>query len=112
MRHLQGVSDHAGRSGPVGLAEHAGIERQGSCQLTDAMLCANGLVTTLVRLSPTPEHRHGHGALYDGLTASGIDGDRVRTAVAAALPPPRDDHGRITLAALRNTRLSDPLHRR
>ncbi|WP_228566934.1 transposase [Nocardia sp. SYP-A9097] len=32
------------------------------------------------------------------MTAGGIDGDRVRTAVAAALPPPRDDHGRITLA--------------
>jgi hypothetical protein len=51
-------------------------------ELTDAVLCANGPVTTLVGLSLTPEHRRGHGALYDGLTAGGIDGDRVRTAVS------------------------------
>ena len=67
-------------------------------ELTDAVLCKNGPVTTLVGLSLVGEHRRGHGALYDGLAAGGIDPERVRTAVAAALPPPRDDQGRIRLA--------------
>ncbi|WSG61043.1 transposase [Nocardia sp. NBC_01730] len=63
-------------------------------ELTGAVLCKNGPVTTLVGLSLVGEHRRGHGALYDGLAAGGIAPERVRTAVAAALPPPRDDQGR------------------
>jgi hypothetical protein len=31
----------------------------------DAVLCAEGPVSTLARLSLTAEHRRGHGALYD-----------------------------------------------
>ncbi len=33
-------------------------------ELTDAVLCADGPVKTLVGLSLAPEHRRGHGALY------------------------------------------------
>jgi hypothetical protein len=35
-------------------------------ELTDAMLCADGPVKTLVDLTLTAEHRRGHGAMYDG----------------------------------------------
>src|SRR5689334_24169409 len=36
-------------------------------ELADALLCADGPVRSLVELSLAPEHRRGHGALYDGL---------------------------------------------
>ncbi len=44
----------------------------------EALLCTDGPVNTLVGLSLAPEHRRGHGALYDAL-----------------------DHGRIEVVALR-----------
>jgi hypothetical protein len=65
-------------------------------ELTDAVLCADGPVTTLVGLSLAAEHRRGHGALYDGLDAGRIQVDRLRRSVAS-LPVPRDGQGRITL---------------
>jgi hypothetical protein len=34
-------------------------------ELTNAVLCADGPVTSMVGLSLTAEHRRGHGALYD-----------------------------------------------
>jgi hypothetical protein len=45
-------------------------------ELADGVLCADGPVRTLVGLSLVPEHRRGHGALYDGLNAgrAGIAG--------------------------------------
>ena len=36
-------------------------------ELTDALLCTDGPVKTLVGLSLAPEHRRGHGAMYDAL---------------------------------------------
>lgn len=66
-------------------------------ELTDAALCADGPVTSLVELSLEPEHRRGHGALYDGLNSGGIDIDRFRTVVARQSIP-RCDDGRIALA--------------
>jgi hypothetical protein len=66
-------------------------------ELTDAVLCADGPVTTLVGLSLTAEHRRGHGALYDGLGSGRVQLDRLRRSLAS-LPVPRDEHGRITLA--------------
>ena len=38
-------------------------------ELTDAVLCADGPVTSLVELTLTAEHRRGHGAMYDALNA-------------------------------------------
>ena len=35
-------------------------------ELTDALLCADGPVTTLVDLTLVAQHRRGHGAMYDG----------------------------------------------
>ncbi len=42
-------------------------------ELTDAVLCTEGPVTSLVGLSPAAEHRRGHGDLYDGLGSSDIE---------------------------------------
>ncbi|HET6481576.1 MAG TPA: transposase, partial [Actinoplanes sp.] len=36
-------------------------------ELSDAQLCADGPVSSLVGLSLTAEHRRGHGALYDAV---------------------------------------------
>ncbi|GIG53243.1 NF041680 family putative transposase [Dactylosporangium siamense] len=66
-------------------------------ELTDALLCTDGPVKTLVDLTLAPEHRRGHGAMYDGLNAGGIDVQRLRTAVAG-LPLSRSREGRLMLA--------------
>ena len=56
-------------------------------ELTDAVLCAAGPVRSLPELSLEPEHRRGHGGLYDGLNAGRIEFARVRRAVdGLALP--------------------------
>ncbi|WP_232807398.1 NF041680 family putative transposase [Geodermatophilus chilensis] len=66
-------------------------------ELTDALLCADGPVRTLVGLCLTPEHRRGHGALYDALNHGQVDDDRLRRALVR-LPVPRMFGGRIVLA--------------
>jgi hypothetical protein len=66
-------------------------------ELADSVLCAEGPVQTLVGLSLVPEHRRGHGGLYDGLNAGRIDVARLRRSLAA-LPVPAWPDGRIRLA--------------
>ena len=66
-------------------------------ELTDAVLCADGPVKTLVGLSLAPEHRRGHGALYDAVNHGRIDIRRLRRSLAG-LPLPRAAGGRIMLA--------------
>jgi hypothetical protein len=66
-------------------------------ELTDAMLCADGRVTSLVELTLVGEHRRGHGAMYDALNAGRVEPARLRRALAA-LPLPRASDGRIVLA--------------
>ncbi len=66
-------------------------------ELTDAALCADGPVTSLVELSLEPEHRRGHGSLYDSLNQGRIDISRFRNVVARQSIP-RCDDGRIVLA--------------
>jgi hypothetical protein len=41
-------------------------------ELSDAVLCAEGPVRTLVGLSLAPEYRRGHGALYDAVNAGRV----------------------------------------
>ncbi|MDG4759259.1 NF041680 family putative transposase [Micromonospora sp. WMMD710] len=65
--------------------------------LTDAVLCADGPVRSLVELSLVGEHRRGHGALYDALACGKLDIDRLRTALAG-VPLPRAADGRLVLA--------------
>jgi hypothetical protein len=65
--------------------------------LTDAVLCAEGPVRTLVDLTLVTEHRRGHGAMYDALNHGRLQTDRLRRSLAC-LPLPRAADGRIVLA--------------
>src|SRR6266487_3479521 len=56
-------------------------------ELTDAVLCADHAVASLVRLCLEPEFTRGHGALYDALSAGRIDDERLFSLLTAALPP-------------------------
>ena len=66
-------------------------------ELVDSLLCTEGPVRTLVELSLAPEHRRGHGALYDALNCGAVNLRRL-PSVLAALPLPRASDGRIVLA--------------
>ena len=66
-------------------------------ELADALLCADGPVTSPVDLTMVPEHRRGHGALYGVLNRGRIDIERLRTLLAG-LPLPRFEGGRLVLA--------------
>ncbi|MCK8434241.1 transposase [Streptomyces sp. D2-8] len=48
-------------------------------ELTDAILCADGPVKTLVELCLAVEHRRGHGALYAALDRGWLEPTRLRT---------------------------------
>ena len=48
-------------------------------ELADAVLCAGGPVRDLAGLSLVPEHRRGHGALYDAVSHGRIDIARLRS---------------------------------
>src|SRR4051794_8558812 len=66
-------------------------------ELTDAVLCADGPVHTLVGLCLTAEHRRGHGAVYDAVNVGRVDVERLGR-VLARLPLTRIFGGRIVLA--------------
>ena len=66
-------------------------------ELTDAVLCAAEPVHSLVRLSLVPEHRRGHGALYDAVNSGRVEFDRIHRGLAA-LVLPRDSRGGLLLA--------------
>ena len=56
-------------------------------ELADAVLCAGGPVRTLAGLSLVPEHRRGHGGLYDAVNAGRMEVARLRWSLAV-LPLP------------------------
>ncbi|WP_203708903.1 NF041680 family putative transposase [Asanoa iriomotensis] len=66
-------------------------------ELTEALLCADGPVRSLVELSVAGEHRRGHGSLYAALNRGRIDVEALKTSLAA-VPVPRAADGRIVLA--------------
>jgi hypothetical protein len=66
-------------------------------ELADAVLCAGGPVRCLAALSLVPEHRRGHGALYDAVNCGRVDIARLRRSLAG-LPLPRAADGRLMLA--------------
>ena len=66
-------------------------------ELADAVLCAGRPVRALAGLSLVPEHRRGHGALYDAVNRGRIDIARLRRSLAG-LPLPRAADGRLMLA--------------
>lgn len=63
-------------------------------KLADAVLCVPGAVHSAVELTLLPEHRRGHGAMYDGLNQGRIDTDRLRSLLAG-LPLLRFPDGRL-----------------
>ena len=65
-------------------------------ELADSVLCAGGPVRALAGLSLVPEHRRGHGALYDAVNHGRIEVARLRWSLAA-LPLPAWPDGRIRL---------------
>jgi hypothetical protein len=67
-------------------------------EVADAVLCADGPVRTLAGLSLAPEHRRGHGALYDAVNHGRVDIGRLRRSLAG-LGLPRAADGRLVLAA-------------
>ncbi|OBB30225.1 MULTISPECIES: transposase [Nocardia] len=66
-------------------------------ELVDAVLCGQGPVASLAGLSLVPEHRRGHGAVYDALNCGRVEIARLRTTLAG-LPLPRAADGRLVLA--------------
>src|SRR4051812_20116805 len=74
-----------------------GRRRDELFELTDALLSAEGPVSALVGLCLVPEHRRGHGALYDAVNVGQVDVERLRR-VLVGLPLPRMFGGRIVLA--------------
>src|SRR5918994_990914 len=66
-------------------------------ELTDALLCTDGPVHSLVGLCLAPEHSRGHGALYDALTCGQVDAGRLRETLVR-LPLPRMFGGQVVLA--------------
>ncbi|MFE6689446.1 transposase [Streptomyces sp. NPDC057743] len=63
-------------------------------ELTDAMLCEDGPVTSPVDLTLLAKHRRGHGAMYDALNQGRIDAARLRKALAM-LPQPKAADNRL-----------------
>jgi hypothetical protein len=57
-------------------------------ELADAVLCADGPVRILAGLSLAPEHRRGHGALYDAVNYGEIAIGRLRRSLAGLPLPP------------------------
>ncbi|MEU7162553.1 NF041680 family putative transposase [Streptomyces chrestomyceticus] len=78
---------------------YACLSRRGDTlfELTDAMLCEGGPVTSPVDLTLLAEHRRGHGALYDALNCGRIDIALLRRALAV-LPQPKAADNRLVLA--------------
>src|SRR3954454_2507390 len=74
-------------------------------ELTDAVLCADGPVRSLVELTLVAEHRRGHGAMYDALAQGRVEPARLRQALTS-LPLPRAADGRIVLARCRRQSLA------
>ena len=102
---MDSLPDHAARARPLAVLSrfradfHACLTARADelCELADAVLCADGPVRNLAALSLAPEHRRGHGALYDAVNHGRIDIARLRRCLAG-MPLPRSADGRLMLA--------------
>jgi DDE superfamily endonuclease len=103
---MDSLPDDAAGSGPLAVLSrfrrdfHACLTARADelSELADAVLCADGPVRTLAGLSLAPEHRRGHGALYDAVNHGRVGIGRLRRSLAG-LPLPRAADGRLVLAA-------------
>ncbi|HEX5114125.1 MAG TPA: transposase [Pseudonocardiaceae bacterium] len=78
---------------------HACLSRRADAlfEVTDAVVCCDGPVRSLVETSLAGEHRRGRGSLYAALNQGRIDIAGVRRALTS-LPLPRAADGRVVLA--------------
>ena len=96
---MESLLEHAADVGPLAVLSrfrldfHACLTARADelCELADA-------VRTLSGLSLAPEHRRGHGALYDAVSHGRVDIGRLRRSLAG-LGLPRAAGGRLVLAA-------------
>jgi DDE superfamily endonuclease len=103
---MDSLPDNAAGAGPLAALSrfradfHACLTARADelCELADAVLCADGPVRDLAGLSLAPEHRRGHGALYDAVNHGRVDIGRLRRSLAG-LALPRAADGRLVLAA-------------
>src|SRR3954451_4021891 len=91
------VDPRRGSDGLPASPARMGRRRDELFELTDALLRCEGPVSSLVGLCLPPEHRRGHGALYDAVNHGEVDAERLR-GVLAGLPLPRMCGGRIVMA--------------
>jgi DDE superfamily endonuclease len=56
-------------------------------ELSEAVLCADGPVHSLVDLTLVPQHRRGHGAMYDSLNQGRIEIGRLQRSLAGVPLP-------------------------
>src|SRR5207344_209207 len=102
---MDSLPDDAASAGPLAVLSRFRLDfhacltarREEIFELADAVLCAGGPVRSLAALSLAPEHRRGHGALYDAVSHGRISITRLRRALAG-LPLPRAADGRLMLA--------------
>jgi DDE superfamily endonuclease len=102
---MDSLPDNAAGAGPLAMLSrfrrdfHACLTARADelSELADAVLCADGPVKTLVGLSLAPEHRRGHGALYDAVNHGRISISRLRRSLTG-LPLRRAADGRLVLA--------------
>jgi len=103
---MDSLPDNAAGAGPLAVLSrfradfHACLTARADelCELADAVLCADGPVRDLAGLSLAPEHRRGHGALYDAVNHGRVEIGRLRRSLAG-LALPRAADGRLVLAA-------------
>jgi DDE superfamily endonuclease len=102
---MDSLPDDAASAGPLAVLSRFRLDfhacltarREEIFELADAVLCTDGPVRNLAGLSLAPEHRRGHGALYDAVSHGRISITRLRRALAG-LPIPRAADGRLMLA--------------
>jgi hypothetical protein len=66
-------------------------------ELTDAVLCFDGPIRSLVETCLAAEHRRGHGSLYAALNHGQVEIARLRRTLTS-FPVPRAAGGRLVLA--------------
>src|ERR1700746_496846 len=86
---MNSLPDDAASAGPLAVLSRFRLDfhacltarRAEIFELADAVLCAEGPVRNLAALSLAPEHRRGHGALYDAVN---LWGARIAPGLCAA----------------------------
>ena len=89
---MNSLPDDAAGAGPLAVLSrfradfHACLTARGDelFELADAVLCADGPVRDLAGLSLAPEHRRGHGALYDAVNQGRVEIGRLRPVAGRA----------------------------